>query len=67
MTKKKNHKLTVTFSKYLLFLKENKLYVIAFILLLLTVKLKIGWFNNNFNFAIECNPISIVEVKEIIK
>jgi hypothetical protein len=63
---KKNYNASVTFNKLWLFLKENKLYVIAIILLLLTIKLDCGWKQSKFNFNLQCNPLSVRDVRELV-
>lgn len=67
MANKKNHNFNVTFSKYLNFVKENKLYIVFLILLLLTIRFQCGWVEQDFKLSVECNPLSINEIKEVIK
>jgi hypothetical protein len=63
---KKNHSIFVDINKIWNFLKDNKIYVIAIILLLLTIRLECGWKQSKFDFNLQCNPLSVREVKELV-
>jgi hypothetical protein len=65
MTNKKNHSAFVNFNKYLNLLKDNKLWAIVLILLLLSIDFKIGCNKGKPTFGIKCNPVSIKEVNHI--
>lgn len=67
MARKKNYSIFISVSKAHLYLKENKLYVVAFILLLLTIKFNCGWKEGKFNLSLECNPLSVSDIKEVKK
>jgi hypothetical protein len=63
---KKNHNIFVDINKIWNFLKDNKVYVFAIILLLLTIRFECGWKQSKFNFNLQCNPLSVRDVKALV-
>lgn len=65
MARNKNHSINVDISKIWNFLKENKVYAFAIIIIFLTVRVDLGWKDSKFNFNLGCDPLSIKQVKQI--
>jgi hypothetical protein len=64
---KKNYNASVSISKYWNFIRENKIIVWAFIILLLTVKWECTNSNGHIEYNFGCSPVRISDVKDIVR
>ena len=63
---KKNTSWKVDILKLIEFLKYNKIWAVLLIILLLTVKWKIGW-KDGFHFSLGCQPLTVHDVNVLIR
>lgn len=63
----KNHNVTVDIAKFWNFIRENKIFVWAFIILMLTIRWECGNESGKIQYTFGCSPIRLSDVKDIVK
>lgn len=64
---KKNHSASVDIMKYLNFARENKIYIWALIIFMLTFKWGCDNKSGEVKYYFGCHPLRISDVKEFVK